>query len=338
MRIDIWTHLLSPAYVQNLEQQPGRAAFLRSQPALYDIQSRIQVIEDQEDYRQVLAPVPAPFLFGDASSATATVAELVRRNNDELAEIVAEHPDQFAGFIAATAITDPDAATGEAIRAVTELGALGVQLEADPVNTPLHDAPYEPLFAAMAQLGAGVWLHPCRPQGAPEFPAQAASPVPWQVFGWPFDTTITITQLIFSGIYDRHPQLKLIAHHGGGLIPHFCGRIQTIPHLTGLDPSGTLADALDRLHKQPIDYFRMPYVDTAIYHGQHGVRCVTDFFGAEHVLFGTDAPFDGQGGRYWISQTIADIEAAVENPADRQAILDGNANRILNTQTAAAQP
>jgi aminocarboxymuconate-semialdehyde decarboxylase len=335
MRTDIWTHFLSPAYVEYLEARQGRSAsFLLAQRVMHDLPFRLQVIEEHVDYRQVLTPLPAPFVFDGETLSTPSVFEVVRRNNDELAEITGQHPDQFAGFLAATPISDPDSATTEAVRAVAELGALGVQLEADSVDLPLHDGRYEPLFAAMAERGAGVWLHPCRPRPRPEFATEKPSAVPWQVFGWTFDTTITISQLIFSGIFDRHPDLKLIAHHGGGLIPHFSGRIEAIPRLTGLDPSGALAQALDRLQKTPIDYFRMLYVDTAMFHSQHGVRCVVDFFGPDRVLFGTDAPFDGQAGSYLIRQTTADLEDAIDTPADRDAIFEGNASRILQTKTA----
>jgi aminocarboxymuconate-semialdehyde decarboxylase len=300
-----------------------------------DVQFRLRAIDDHVGYRQVLTPLPAFLVFdGDALSATRTITGLVRRNNDELAEIAARNADHFLSFVAATPISDPDAATAEAIRAVTELGALGGQLEADAVNLPLHEERYEPLFAAIAELGGGVWLHPCRTPGMPGFAAQTAPFMLWQVFGWTFDTTVTVSQLIFAGIYDRHPDLKLIAHHGGGLIPHFSARIEMTPVLAGLDPSGSLANALDRLEREPLDYFKMLYVDAAMFGAQHGVRCVVDFFGPDHVLFGTDTPFDAQAGTHFIPRTTADVEGAVDAAAQRNAIFDGNANRILWKKTA----
>jgi aminocarboxymuconate-semialdehyde decarboxylase len=99
---------------------------------------------------------------------------------------------------------------------------------------------------------------------------------------------------VFAGIYDRHPGLKLIAHHGGGLIPHFSGRVERMPVFTAMAPD--LGEALSRLEKKPIECLRMLYVDTAMFGSLHGLRCVVDFFGPEHVLFGTDAPFDTEGG------------------------------------------
>jgi predicted TIM-barrel fold metal-dependent hydrolase len=174
MRIDVWTHVLSRAYVEQLEVQGqrGPGAFLLAQRALHDIEFRLRVIDEYGDYRQVLTPVPGMHVFGSQAASGPTVGEVVRRNNEQMAEMVTGHADRFAGFVAATPITDPDAATEEAIRSVRDLGALGVQLEEDAVNLPLHEDRYDPLFAAMEELGAGVWLHPFRTPATPGSPPE----------------------------------------------------------------------------------------------------------------------------------------------------------------------
>ncbi len=330
MKIDIWTHILSQAYIQRLEaagqRGPGPAAFLLANRALYDLDLRFEVMSRYSDYRQVLTHV-MPGTGGFLGLTDQEFADLVRRNNEEMAELVRRHSDRFAGFAAATPLADPDAAAAEAVRAVRELGALGVQLQEDAVAFPIHEDRYDPLFAAMEELGAAVWLHPFRAPGLPGFPMETAPFLLWQVFGWTFDTTITVSRLIFAGIYDRHPRLKLIVHHGGGLIPHFSGRIEMMPLFTGLDP--TLGEALERLHKKPIEYFKMLYVDTAMFGSRHGVECVVHFFGPDHVLFGTDTPFDTTGGSHFIPVTIADVEGAVQDEAARAAIFEGNARRVL---------
>ena len=148
---------ISRAYVEELETlgQRGPGAFLLAQRALHDIQFRLRVIDEYGDYRQVLTPVPGMLVFGSLSQSGPTAGEVVRRNNAQMAEMVSGHPDRFAGFVAATPVTDPDAATEEAIRSVRDLSALGVQLEEDAINLPLHEDRYDPLFAAMEELGAG---------------------------------------------------------------------------------------------------------------------------------------------------------------------------------------
>lgn len=331
MRIDIWTHLLSPTYVGHLKREPGggRGSFFLAQRALHDVDFRLRLADDQGDYRQVLTPLPAPLAFDARTMAGPAFAEAVRRNNDEIGAIAARHGDYFAGFVGATPITDPDAATEEAIRCIRELGALGVQLEADAIGVPLHEDRYEPLFAAIEKLDAAAWLHPCRTPERPGFAPDTTPFMLWQILGWPFDTTIAISKLIFSGIYDRHPALKLIAHHGGGVIPLLSGRIEMMPLLAGLDPSGSLSEALDRLTRKPIDYFRLLYADTAMFGGKHGVKCVADFFGRDRVLFASDAPFDAQAGSHFVPRTTADVEGAIETATDRDAIFQGNAQRVL---------
>ncbi len=329
MKIDAWTHILSPAYRRQIEATEqgavGVGSFLLANRALYDLDLRFRTMDAYGDYCQVLTPIPGPHTFRLPPGPQ--LVDLIRRSNDEMAELVRRHPDRFAGFAAGTPLADPEAATAEASRAVRELGALGVQLEEDLVTFPLHEERYDPLFAAMEQLDAGVWLHPFRTPASPGFPVEMAPYLLWQVFGWTVDTTITIARLVFAGIYDRHPRLKLIAHHGGGMIPHFSGRVAMMPDFVGLD--ATLGEALHRLEKTPLEYFKMLYVDTAMFGSPHGAACVVDFFGAGHVLFGTDAPFDTRGGAYFIPATISDVEGAAPDDATRKAIFEGNAHRVL---------
>lgn len=327
MKIDAWTHILSPAFISELERASGRpvAHFLLSQPALCDLDVRRRLIEEQPHYRQVIAPIPGPHVSPDFSQPA--FAELARRNNEEMAEMVAKHRDQFAGFVAATPLANPDAAAEEAERSVRQLGALGVQLEEDAVNLPLHEERYEALWKTLEEVGAGAWLHPQRSPNTPGFPAETSPFLLWQVFTWPFDSTITIARLVLSGIFDRHPNLKLVAHHGGGMIPHFSGRIDMLPRYAGMDPG--IAEGLARLARPPIDYFRMIYVDTAMFATPHGCRCTVEFFGVDHVLFGSDAPFDTVGGRHFVPATIADVESAVDGSADRAAVFHRNVAELF---------
>jgi predicted TIM-barrel fold metal-dependent hydrolase len=92
-------------------------------------------------------------------------------------------------------------------------------------------------------------------------------------------------------------------------------------------------EALERLQNQPIEYCRMLYVDTAMFGSPHGVECVVGFFGTDHILFGTDTPFDGSGGSDFIPATISDVEHAVSDQAARGAIFEGNARKILRIVT-----
>ena len=128
MKIDAWTHILSPAYVRHLQNAEssasGPGSFLLANRALHDLPSRFRVMDAYGDYRQVLTPIPGPHVWA-AGIRDEALADLVRRNNDEKAETIKKYPARFAGFAAATPISNPAAATAEAVRAVRELGALG---------------------------------------------------------------------------------------------------------------------------------------------------------------------------------------------------------------------
>jgi aminocarboxymuconate-semialdehyde decarboxylase len=137
-------------------------------------------------------------------------------------------------------------------------------------------------------------------------------------------------RLVFSGLFDRHPNLKIITHHLGAMIPFCAGRIGG-----GLDQLGTRSDdpddmaALGRLKKRPIDYFKMFYGDTALFGAWHAMESGLEFYGVDHVLFGTDMPFDPEKGNGFIRDTIAAMEKMRTTDEIRNAIYEGNARRLL---------
>jgi aminocarboxymuconate-semialdehyde decarboxylase len=116
----------------------------------------------------------------------------------------------------------------------------------------------------------------------------------------------------------RHPNLRLIAHHGGGMVPHFSARLAMGPGYRQVK---------DSLPLPPLDYFRRFYADTALFGAPHAVRCVLDFFGPQHVLFGTDMPL---GPPDAVAATIEDIDSCGLSQEDRSAVYGGNATRLLS--------
>jgi len=137
-------------------------------------------------------------------------------------------------------------------------------------------------------------------------------------------------RLVFSGVFDRHPDLVIITHHMGAMIPFCAGRVGG-----GLDQLGTRSDdpedgtALGRLRKRPIDYFKMFYGDTALFGAWHAMESGLAFFGADHILFGTDMPFDSERGPGFVRDTIAAMERMRASAEDKAAIYEGNARRLL---------
>jgi len=234
---------------------------------------------------------------------------------------VRAHPDRFAGFSAALPMNDIDAAAGELGRAITQLGALGTQLHTNVGGAPLDERRFAPIFDTVTRLDGAVWIHPTRSPAWPDYPAESRSKYGiWWSLGWPYETSACMARLVYSGVFDTYPGLRVITHHAGAMVPHFAGRLASPLEDPGRE------EILGGLRRDPMDYFRGFYADTAMFGAAHAVRCAVDFFGADHVLFGTDMPL---GGPNVVGDTIADIEALDLPDADAAAIFGGNAGRVL---------
>jgi aminocarboxymuconate-semialdehyde decarboxylase len=182
----------------------------------------------------------------------------------------------------------------------------------------------------MARRDLPIWLHPIRGASFADYQQEDASLYEiWWTFGWPYETSAAMARLVFAGIFDRHPDLKIITHHMGGMIPYFEGRVgygwdQLGKRTTDRDYSKVLAS----LSKRPIDYFREFYADTALFGAGPATRCGLDFFGVDRVLFATDMPFDPTPGLY-ARETIRVIEELGLSADDKDRIYRRNAERLL---------
>jgi predicted TIM-barrel fold metal-dependent hydrolase len=343
MQIDAFTHFLPGEYatrLSSLGETPAATNIRRRVagiPAIADLDLRLRQLEEfGPDYRQILS-LPAPPLenLGDPALA----AELARIANDGLAELVREHPDHFAGFVAALPLNDMDASLEEIDRAIDDLGALGVQIYTSVAGVPWDAPDLRPFWAKMAERDRMVWAHPGRNQSFPDYVGEATSKYEiWWTFGWPYDTSAFMARIVFDGVFDRHPGLKILTHHGGGMVPHFAGRVGSgWDQLGARTPDEQRADVETSITRRPVDYFKMFYVDTAMMGAPHSLTCVLEFFGAEHVLFASDSPFDPEKGPGYIRSTLADLETIELSPTDRQLILAGNAQRLLHLPVSAQE-
>ncbi len=336
MRIDAFPHILPPRYYERMRQAvSGPAVYMQKRvsaiPCLYDLDARFRVMDQFADYTQILTLASPPV---EALGEPALTRDLARLANDEMAELVRRYPDRFLGFAASLAMNDPDAAVAEAERAVRDLGALGVQIFTNVNGLPLDDPRFAPLFETMARLDRAIWVHPARIATVPDYPGEATSKFElWWVFGWPYETAIFMSRLIFSGVLDRHPGLRILTHHGGGMVPHFAGRIGPgLDQLGARTPDEDLTAVGRRLRKRPFDYYKMFYGDTALFGAAHAVGCAVEFFGADHILFGSDMPFDPEKGPQFIRETIANLESLDLTADERRRIYEGNARRVLGVR------
>jgi uncharacterized protein len=138
---------------------------------------------------------------------------------------------------------------------------------------------------------------------------------------WPNDTTVTMARLVYAGYLERWPDLKIVVHHSGGTLPMIAGRLKYRPPVRGEE-----AEALDRrMPGEPLDYFKRFYADTANFGNPIALRAALEFFGPEHVLFGTDFGFSPD----FAPATVADVEAVIADEATKRTVYEGNARRVL---------
>ena len=331
-RIDISAHILPKRYFDAVVAAAPPGFYMQKRvsgvPTLVDLETRFRVMDQFEDYRQVLSLALPPI---EAVAGPETSPELARIANEELAALVAAHPDRFAGGVAGLPLNHVDAAVREIDRAVGTLGLRGVQVFTHVGGKPLDTPELLPIFEAIAERDVPIWLHPARGMTPPDYSGESKSRYEiWHVFGWPFDTTIAMTRIIFGGLLDRFPHLKIITHHLGGTVPFLESRIKNAYDQFGVRTADEDYAALARsMPKHPHEYYRMFYADTALYGSPAALECGVAFFGADHVLFGSDMPFDLEGGARYIRQTLGAIDEMRIGAADKQRMLRSNAQQLL---------
>ncbi len=328
--IDVFNHFMPKAYLDRLGDfipgHPVLTAFPRLK-ALWDVDARRALLDEFPGTQHVISLAnPPPELIAPPERSP----ELVRMANDLMADICRRNPGYFPTFIASLPMNNVEAAVAEADRAVKELGARGVQVFTNVAGKPLSALEFRPVFRRMAEHDLGVWVHPMRTAQFADYASEHESHDEiWFSFGWPYETTAALTRLIYSGIFDELPGLKIVSHHMGGMIPFFSGKIKLgfRQIFFGAPDRNPAADEA-KLKRKPVEYYKMLYADTAL--GEVApTRCGHAFFGTDKCLFATDAPFDSEQGRGLMRNTVAAVEALEISKAEKDAIFSGNANKLL---------
>src|SRR5262245_12294523 len=340
-KLDIFNHIyptrFHDLFMQVAPNYKDIGKRMRNIPMLADLDVRFSVMDAfGDDYQQVFS-LPTPPIEVFAKSFPSGVAlDLARAANDGMAELVQRYPSRFPGFVAALPLNQPDAALGELHRAVDDLGARGFQITSNIAGKPITAPEFLPLFEAMAKYDLPIWMHPFRGADFADYQTEDRSQYEiWWTFGWPYDTSVAMARLVFEGYFDRFPNLKIIAHHMGAMIPYFEGRLGP-----GMDQLGSRTTDVDytavlkTLKKRPLDYFRMFYADTALFGAYDATVCGLKFFGVDHVLFASDAPFDPEKGPMYIRETIDIVDRLEISEADREKIYWRNSAVLLKLETA----
>jgi aminocarboxymuconate-semialdehyde decarboxylase len=244
-----------------------------------------------------------------------TAAEIVRVQNEKLAELCASRPDRFAAF-ASLALQFPDLAVQQLEIAVKELGLRGAAIGGSVLGEDFSNPKFHPVWEKAEELGAVLFIHPqSTPQLATRFKGNG-----WlsNIIGNPLDTTIALQHLIFEGTLDRFPGLKIIAAHGGGYLGSYAPRSD---HACFVSPQNCNPDI--KLKKKPSEYLNQLYFDALVFTPE-ALRHLVAQVGASQVMLGTDHPIPWE--EHPVDHVFATTTLSNEEMA---AILGGNAARLL---------
>ena len=326
--IDSFCHFFPHALFEKMSQTAGgtRDVGKRMQGVrtVWDLDARLKMMAEFKDYTQVLSLGLPPL---EAMAGPDKTPELARVANDGLAELCAKYPDRFAGYVGGLPMANPEAAAKEAERILVNGNANGLQLHTNVNGHCLDEPRFFPVFEIAAKSGKPICLHPARTANVPDFAAETKSKYEiWTIFGWPYETSATMARLIFSGVMTKFPKLKVMAHHLGAMIPFFDERIATGWATLGCRTSGEdYSQILPSLGKPLLDCFKDFYGDTALCGGRIGLICGLEFYGVDHVLYASDAPFGAEGGAHYIRSQMAAVATLDIPTADKDKICYRNA-------------
>lgn len=272
-----------------------------------DPQTRIADMDALGIDTQLMGLSPFHYFYWADQDLAPRVAAM---QNQHIADLVATHPDRFVG-LGTIPIAHPTAAVAEARRVANEYGFPGIYLGADVTGIDLDDPRFEPVWDELEALGLVVVIHPAGFTEAKRLTDYYLV----NVIGMPLSSTLAITRMILGGVFERHPKLKMLVVHGGGYLTFYSARTD---HAFKHRPE--LRQHIDR---PPSEYLSRLYYDITVFDPDMITQLVGKF-GAEHVLLGTDYPFD-----MGLPDPLALVADARLSEHERDLIVGGNAERLF---------
>jgi len=287
----------------------------RTHQQLTSVEQRLADMDHMGIDVQAISPAPVQMFYWTEPDLGLATARLV---NDNIADIAARHPDRFVG-LGTVPFQAPELAVQELERLVKSLGLRGIEISSNVDGEDFSNPRFRPIFAKCEELGIVLFLHPSGFTEGRRFADHYFS----NVIGIPLESTIAVHHLIFGGVLDAHPGLKLVVAHGGGYLPAYSGRID---HAAAARP-----DCCENLNDDPTVYLKRLHFDTMVF-THHQLDYLVQQYGADHVLMGTDYPYDmGE------VDPIGFIEGSNKlTDAERRLVFGGNAARLLGITVPAA--
>jgi aminocarboxymuconate-semialdehyde decarboxylase len=283
----------------------NRAQLGRLGPQLTEVAVRLAELDAMGVDVQVVGPMPMHHYWADPALA----ARLARTTNEAVADHCVRAPDRLVG-LGTVPLQHPALAVAELSRAVAEYGLRGISVSTTVDGRELADPRHDPVWECAQELGSLVFVHPWGCSLGERLATQYLG----NTVGQPVETTVALSQLIFTGVLDRFPGLKLVVAHGGGYLPTYIGRS---------DHAWQVREDARGCREAPSGYLRRMWFDALVY-TPRGLRQLVDQVGADRVVLGTDYPFD-----MGVDDPVERLDAAGFAPGERDAIAGGNAARLL---------
>ena len=315
MIIDVYAHHISKKVVELLQNgkyysQGGQFAY-PAQNA--DAEARLALMDRYGVDVQALSQT-APVLLGyNAEEA----AEICRVSNDDNFALCKAYPRRFVN-ICMISLLDMKSAMKEMERCIGELDCRGVTVQSNQNGKGLDSPEYFPFYAKLVEHDLPLLIHPTHWESYPLVDMDKG----WRmmhVFGWPFDTTQAVWRMIFGGVLDRYPALKVVTHHMGAMLPYFARRIE----------SNFIRHFKDKIPRYITEYWGNIYGDTAVDGTVAAYPCGYAFFGPDRLMYGSDYPFGTEAGEDYIRENLAGVRAMQIPARDMEKILGGNAKKLL---------
>ena len=282
---------------------------------LTSVATRLKIMDRTGIDIQAISTSPMQYYYWAEPELGRQTSRLI---NENIAQICADHPDRFVG-LATVPMQAPELAVAELERAVKSLGLRGVEICTNVAGEDLSAERFRPFFAKAQELDVLIFMHPSSFTQGQRFTDHYFT----NVIGNPLDSTVALHHLIFGGVLEDYPRLKIVVAHGGGYLPAYSGRID--------HAHGARSDCRRIIKKKPTSYLKKLYFDTIVF-THHQLEYLAELYGANHILLGTDYPFDMA-----LPHAVKFVESAKLTRADQAAILGGNAARLLKLKRPAAK-
>lgn len=279
---------------------------------LWNLDERLRLMKKYKVDKQVVTITASIF----AGASGAKEVDLCKMANDELSKVQEKHDGKFIS-LASIPMTAPDEAVEEIERAHHDLGMTGVEMYSNVKGKGLDSKEFNRIYERLVKLDMPIFLHPTNWNWdanhlLDDYGLRIA-------FGWPFDTAQAMTRIVLGGLFDRYPELKIVTHHLGSMIPTLLGRLVLV----------NLLDDKVKL-KKPLDKeFKCFYGDTAVNCWPLALESGYNFFGAKHIVFGSDYPYGQEGGEFFVRGNLKIMNDLKIPPAEKKLIMESNASKLL---------